>query len=55
LAPLEMKAGETATLTLRSRTSLAAGTHLAWTATRRDAKGRERARQALNLDKGFLP
>jgi len=55
LAPLKGKAGETIALALRSRTSLEGGTHLAWTATQRDAKGRELARQALNLDKGFLP
>jgi SAM-dependent methyltransferase len=55
LEPLEFKAGETAAIELRSRSSLAAGTHVAWTATQRDRKGRDVARQALNLDKGFLP
>jgi len=55
LQPLEMKAGETVGLGLRSRTSIAEGTDVAWTATRRDAKGRESARQSLSLDKGFLP
>jgi len=55
LAPLEVKAGETVMIELRSRTSIDAGTHVAWTVTRRDGKGREVARQALNLDKGFLP
>jgi SAM-dependent methyltransferase len=55
LVPLEAKAGETVMIELRSRTSVAAGTHVAWTATRRDGKDREVARQALSLDKGFLP
>jgi len=55
LQPIEAKAGETVAIELRSRTSLAAGTHVAWIATRRDAKGREATRQSLNLDKGFLP
>jgi hypothetical protein len=55
LAPLDLKAGETVTIELRSHTSLAAGTHVAWTVTRRNGKGREVERQALNLDKGFLP
>ncbi len=55
LEPLQAKAGETVTVELRSRTSMDAGTHVAWTATQSDAKGRQLARQALNLDKGFLP
>ena len=55
LSPLTAKAGETVALTLRSRTSMAAGTHIAWAATRLDGKGRALERQALDLDKGFLP
>jgi len=55
LEPISAAAGETVAVGLRSRTSLEAGTHIAWTATHRDGKGRERARQSLNLDKGFLP
>jgi Arginine methyltransferase oligomerization subdomain/Ribosomal protein L11 methyltransferase (PrmA) len=55
LAPLHAKSGETIAVALRSRTSIDAGTHVAWTARHLDAKGHERARQALNLDKGFLP
>jgi protein arginine N-methyltransferase 1 len=55
LSPLEAKAGDTIAVALRSRTSAEAGTHVAWTAMLRDGKGREVARQALNLDKGFLP
>ena len=55
LEPIEAKPGETVGVELRSRTSHASGTHVAWTATQSDAKGRELARQSLNLDKGFLP
>jgi protein arginine N-methyltransferase 1 len=55
LSPIVAKAGDTVGIALRSRTSLAAGTHVAWTATHADGKGRQIARQALNLDKGFLP
>lgn len=55
LAPIEAKAAETVAVSLRSRTSAEGGTHVAWAAIHRDAKGRETARQQLNLDKGFLP
>ena len=55
LQPIASKAGETIGVNLRTRTSAEAGTHVAWVATHRDAKGRETARQSLNLDKGFLP
>ncbi len=55
LEPIEAKVGETVTVELRSRTSMDAGTHVAWIAAHRDAKGREVSRQSLNLDKGYLP
>jgi Ribosomal protein L11 methyltransferase (PrmA) len=55
LQPIATKAGDTIVVNLRSRTSAEVGTHVAWVATHRDAKGREVARQSLNLDKGFLP
>ena len=55
LQPIAAKAGDTIAVNLRSRTSAEAGTHVAWVATHRDAKGREVDRQSLNLDKGFLP
>jgi len=54
-APISVKKGEAVGVSLRSRTSLEGGTHVAWTAMHRDAKGREIARQSLNLDKGYLP
>ena len=53
--PLKARGGEAVTISLRSRTSMDEGTHVAWTATRLNAKGQRLERQALNLDKGFLP
>ena len=55
LAPIAAAASETVAVSLRSRSSEQGGTHLAWTATHLDAKGRQVDRQALDLDKGFLP
>ena len=55
LLPIAAKSGETITLSLRSKTSEDAGTHVAWTAGHLDAKDKQLARQALDLDKGFLP
>jgi protein arginine N-methyltransferase 1 len=55
LSPLTLEAGETVAVSLRSRTSQEGGTHIAWTAASRDAKGRSLERQTHDLDKGFLP
>lgn len=55
LEPMRIEAGETVGVSLRSRSSEEAGTHLAWTATRMDARGKQVARQAMDLDKGYLP
>ena len=55
LEPVTAKPRETVCLSLRSRSSEVAGTHLAWTATHLDAKGKQIGRQALDLDKGYLP
>jgi type I protein arginine methyltransferase len=55
IQPIALKAGEKIAVTLRSRSSEEAGTHLAWTATHLDARGKQIGRQALDLDKGFLP
>jgi protein arginine N-methyltransferase 1 len=55
LAPMPLGSGETLTVALRSRTAPDAGTHLAWTAVRIDKAGKAADRQALDLDKGFLP
>jgi protein arginine N-methyltransferase 1 len=55
LAPIEIKARETLRLELRSNSSEGAGTHLAWTASHKNARGAVLSRQALDLDKGYLP
>ena len=55
LQPVALKAGEQISLSLKSRSSEAAGTHLAWTASHLDTRGKQIARQVLDLDKGFLP
>ena len=55
LQPIALAAGETLNVSLRSRSSEEAGTHLAWTATHSDARCKQIARQALDLDKGYLP
>ena len=55
LVPLEVKTGETVSVTLRSRTTQQGGTHIAWSATRLDARGRSLERHGHDLDKGFLP
>jgi protein arginine N-methyltransferase 1 len=54
LEPIDGQAGEMVIVRLGSRSSPEAGTHLAWTALVLDRSGRTRARQALDLDKGFL-
>jgi predicted RNA methylase len=55
LEPIEAAAGEAVAITIRSRSTPEAGTHLAWTASALDRSGKARKRQALDLDKGFLP
>ncbi len=55
LQPMQISAGETVTLSIRSKSSSEGGTHIAWTATHLDKAGKSCGRQALDLDKGFLP
>lgn len=55
LEPMKLSAGDTATISLRSASSQEGGTHLAWTATHQDPKGKQLARQSLDLNKGYLP
>jgi protein arginine N-methyltransferase 1 len=55
LEPIALAVGESLNVLLRSRSSEETGTHLAWTATHIDRRGKQVARQALDLDKGFLP
>lgn len=54
-APMMVDAGESLLVTLRSRSSEEAGTHLAWTAVHFDRDGKSKARQAMDLDKGWIP
>jgi SAM-dependent methyltransferase len=55
LEPIRVGAGQTLTARVRSTTSYERGTNLAWTLAVSDAGGREVLRQALDLEKGFLP
>jgi SAM-dependent methyltransferase len=55
LQPISGRAGDTLTVSLRSRSSIDTGTHVAWTATRLDPSGKQLDRQAMDLDQGFLP
>ncbi len=55
LAPIKLQAGETLTASLRSTTSFEHGTNVTWTLTVADKSGRELQRQALDLEKGYLP
>lgn len=52
--PIPAKAGESVLLSLRSRSSEEAGTHLAWTAVHRAPSGQTISRQAMDLDKGWI-
>jgi protein arginine N-methyltransferase 1 len=55
LEPLLVEAGQTLAAHMRSTTSYARGTNVAWTLAIRDAGGREVRRQSLDLERGFLP
>jgi predicted RNA methylase len=55
LAPIALASGQTLTARLRSTTSYERGTNITWTLVVADASGREVLRQALDLEKGFLP
>jgi SAM-dependent methyltransferase len=55
LVPLAVEAGQTLTARVRSTTSYAQGTNVAWTITVKDASGRQVSHQSLDLEKGFLP
>jgi len=55
LKPIEAKSREVVGVELRSNSSEETGTHLAWAATHKNAQGALLARQALDLDKGYLP
>jgi len=55
LRPLTLREGESVAISLRSRSSMSAGTDVAWTVTRLDRSGRAQERQAMDLAKGYLP
>jgi SAM-dependent methyltransferase len=55
LAPITVQAGQTFAARLRSTTSDEKGTNVTWTLTVHDTAGREVVRQALDLEKGYLP
>jgi protein arginine N-methyltransferase 1 len=55
LEPIAAKAGEAVLLTLRSRSSEEAGTHLGWTAVHFDGNEKPIAKQAMDLDNGWIP
>ena len=55
LEPLALEAGQTLAARVRSTTSYARGTNVAWTLTVRDAASRQLSHQSLDLEKGFLP
>lgn len=54
-APIAVAASESVLVALRSKSSEEAGTHLAWTAVHFDRDGASKARQAMDLDKGWIP
>jgi type I protein arginine methyltransferase len=55
IEPIEIAAGHTLAARLRSTTSFEKGTNVTWTLTVLDASGREKVRQAMDLEKGYLP
>ncbi|HET6389321.1 50S ribosomal protein L11 methyltransferase [Hyphomicrobium sp.] len=55
LAPIDAKASDVVAIDLRSSSSEEAGTDLGWTALHKDPQGKVIARQALSLDKGYIP
>ena len=55
LEPMTLAKGERLAVRLRSTTSYEDGTNVTWTLRRLDARGKELSRQALDLEKGFLP
>jgi SAM-dependent methyltransferase len=55
LSPIEMAAGQTLSARLRSTTSYERGTNMTWSLAVADAAGREVVRQALDLERGYLP
>lgn len=55
LKPISLEPGESLLVTLRSKSSEEEGTHLGWTVVHFDRDGASKARQAMDLDKGWIP
>ncbi len=55
LTPIDAKASDVVSIDLRSSSSEEAGTDLGWTAVHKSPEGKIIARQALELDKGYIP
>ena len=55
LQPLTLRKGERLTARLKSTTSFEKGTNVSWQFAVSGAKGKEIARQSLDLEKGYLP
>jgi protein arginine N-methyltransferase 1 len=55
LSPIAVEAGQTLVARVRSTTSYARGTNVAWSLTVKDAASRQLSHQSLDLEKGFLP
>jgi protein arginine N-methyltransferase 1 len=55
LEPIAIAPGETLRARLKSTTSYETGTNVTWALSVADAKGKERIRQSMDLEKGFLP
>lgn len=55
LTPIDAKASDVVSIDLRSSSSEEAGTDLGWTAVHKRPEGKVIARQALELDKGYIP
>jgi protein arginine N-methyltransferase 1 len=54
LKPMTLAAGDRLSVRLRSTTSFENGTNVTWTLTQSDAKGREKQRQSMDLEKGYI-
>ena len=55
MRPITAAAGERVSVELRSRSSPEAGTHLSWKGVHFEKTGKTLSRQALDLDKGYIP
>jgi Ribosomal protein L11 methyltransferase (PrmA) len=55
LSPIAVATGQTLSANLRSTTSYERGTNVTWSLAVADAAGREVVRQALDLERGYLP